>query len=114
MRIKTITFEMGNDFRAIYECEHCGVEKERYGYHDNYFHTKVVPGWFCGGCWLNRAGQINPDKATMVMAAAFHANAIERGDRDGLDVEEILSCDGSVTIGELQEVYNAVHPPISE
>ena len=63
MKIKEITFEMGNDFHAIMECEHCsGTQKLSSGYHDNYYHTKVIPGMFCGSCKKNRDGKepVNP------------------------------------------------------
>lgn len=59
MKIKTITFELGNDFNAIMECEHCGSTQEnKSGYHDNYYHTRVIPAMHCNGCGKNRAGEI--------------------------------------------------------
>ena len=61
MRIKEILSEYGNDFYAIYECEHCGhATKKSYGYHDNYFHTQVIPGRWCPECGKNRAGDVKP------------------------------------------------------
>ena len=58
MKIKTIISEYRNDFTADYECEHCGAVKARaYGYHDNYFHTVVIPGWACEKCGLRRDGK---------------------------------------------------------
>lgn len=58
MKIKEITFESGNDFAGTLECEHCGhVEKLTSGYHDNFYHTTVIPGKFCGKCGKNRAGE---------------------------------------------------------
>lgn len=59
MKIKEYTFEMGNDFKAIMECEHCDHEQPLgSGYHDNYYHTKVIPAMTCGGCGKNRAGDV--------------------------------------------------------
>ena len=57
MKIKQITFEHRNDFKAIMVCEHCEhVQENRSGYHDNYYHTQVIPGMFCESCGLNRDG----------------------------------------------------------
>ncbi len=50
MRILEITTQNRRDFRAIYECEHCGEKKEGYGYDDNYFHMTVIPGMECNKC----------------------------------------------------------------
>lgn len=58
MKIKTILWEMGNDFRAIMACEHCGNEQDnRSGYHDNYYHTQVIPAMRCKECGKNREGK---------------------------------------------------------
>lgn len=59
MKIKEITSEHGNDFSAIMVCEHCSYE-HKITYHDNYYHTKVVPGMFCPKCKLNREGVTMP------------------------------------------------------
>jgi transcription elongation factor Elf1 len=57
MKIKQITSEYRNDFSADMECEHCGhVQQLTSGYHDNYYHTQVIPAMFCKACGLNRAG----------------------------------------------------------
>lgn len=59
MKIKEITFESGNDFSAILECEHCGgTQKISSGYHDNYYHTKVIPSITCFACGKNRKGDV--------------------------------------------------------
>lgn len=57
MRIKTITSQLGNDFSALMECEHCGHEgKLTSGYHDNFYHTQVIPAMKCKECGRNSAG----------------------------------------------------------
>lgn len=57
MKIKEICSEHGNDFTAIMICEYCGnEEKNTSGYHDNFYHTKVIPGMYCKKCGKNRAG----------------------------------------------------------
>lgn len=57
MFIKGYTFEMGNDFHAIMECEHCYAQQDnRAGYHDNYYHTQVIPAMKCKSCGLDRNG----------------------------------------------------------
>lgn len=51
MRIKTIVSQIRRDFRAIYECEHCGhTTKEKRGYDDRYFHQNVIPQMICEKC----------------------------------------------------------------
>ena len=57
MKIRNITFESGNDFHAIMVCEHCyGCQEMKHGYHDNFFHTRVIPAMFCPTCKRNRDG----------------------------------------------------------
>jgi hypothetical protein len=43
MKIKNILSQNRRDFRAIYECEHCGHTHDGSGYDDSYFHNTVVP-----------------------------------------------------------------------
>lgn len=50
MKIKTIVNQNRRDFRAIYECEHCGFEKEGSGYDDANFHQNVIPKMTCPKC----------------------------------------------------------------
>jgi hypothetical protein len=59
MKIQKITFELGSDFSAIMECEHCQATQTLIsGYHDNYYHTKVIPAMTCKKCGRNRNGEI--------------------------------------------------------
>jgi hypothetical protein len=58
MKIKQILTEHRNDFTATMECEHCGHEaKLTSGYHDSFYHTRVIPAMKCTACWKNRAGE---------------------------------------------------------
>lgn len=50
MRIKKKTSQIRRDFRAIYECEHCGHEHEGSGYDDAFFHNSVIPNKRCPEC----------------------------------------------------------------
>jgi len=50
MKIKKITSQHRRDFRAIYECEHCGHEHEGSGYDDANFHNNVIPTFECQQC----------------------------------------------------------------
>lgn len=50
MKIKKIVSQHRRDFTAIYECEHCGVEDEGYGYDDANFHENVIPNIICKSC----------------------------------------------------------------
>ena len=63
MKILGITDESQNDFSATLICEHCGNKHElQSGYHDNHYHTKVIPEITCKTCGMNRAGEI-PEKS---------------------------------------------------
>ena len=50
MKIKKKLSQCRRDFRAIYECEHCGHELESSGYDDHHFHHNVIPDWECPKC----------------------------------------------------------------
>jgi len=50
MKIKEITYQHRRDFKAIFECEHCGYTFEEWGYDDNNFHHNVIPNWECPKC----------------------------------------------------------------
>ncbi len=51
MKIKEITSQNRRDFRADYECEHCGyIEENKYGYDDAHFHRNVIPKMECKKC----------------------------------------------------------------
>lgn len=64
MRIENISSESGSDFSAVLVCEHCGEKKAiTNGYHDNYYHTRVIPEMYCSKCGRNRAGVTSPQEA---------------------------------------------------
>ena len=50
MRIKEITYQNRRDFKAIFECEHCGHTREEWGYDDANFHNNVIPNKVCPVC----------------------------------------------------------------
>jgi transcription elongation factor Elf1 len=50
MKIKKITHQNRRDFKAIFECEHCGNEEELWGYDDANFHCNVIPKMVCKSC----------------------------------------------------------------
>lgn len=63
MIIQKITDEHRNDFSAILECEHCGATSLlTSGYHDNRYHTKVIPAFMCEKCSKRRDGQMPTDE----------------------------------------------------
>lgn len=65
MKIKQLLQEHRNDFSALMECEHCGaVQMNGAGYHDNHYHTRVIPAMHCATCFKNRAGEIREDGGT--------------------------------------------------
>lgn len=50
MRIKQILIQLRRDFKAEYECEHCGMVKIANGYDDSYFHSNIIPKMTCAKC----------------------------------------------------------------
>lgn len=60
MKIKTIKSQHRRDFRAVYECEHCGHTEEGYGYDDTNFHENVIPKMTCGKCGKEAAEEYRP------------------------------------------------------
>jgi len=60
MRIKEITDQHRRDFRAIYECEHCGVTRKGSGYDDDNFHRNVIPAMPCAACGKTAADTYRP------------------------------------------------------
>ena len=73
MKIKEITFQLGNDFHAIMKCEFCDCEKIlKSGYNDDFYHHKVIPNQKCPNC----------DKSTVSGNSLVHPNkAKERYER---------------------------------
>lgn len=60
MKIKKIVSQHRRDFTAIYECEHCGHEKEGSGYDDANFHENVIPTMECKSCGATADGSYRP------------------------------------------------------
>lgn len=58
MRLKQKIRQHRRDFKAIYQCEHCGHEMESHGYDDAYFHNEVIPKMVCLEC-----GKAAPENA---------------------------------------------------
>lgn len=54
MKIKEITYQYRRDFKAIFKCENCGNEIERWGYDDRNFHDNVIPSVKCENCGKSR------------------------------------------------------------
>ena len=50
MRIKNIIYQNRRDFKAEYECEHCGNIIIDRGYDDRNFHQNVIPNMSCDKC----------------------------------------------------------------
>lgn len=50
MRIKEIITQARRDFKAVYECEHCGFTYRATGYDDTNFHENVIPEMLCKKC----------------------------------------------------------------
>jgi predicted RNA-binding Zn-ribbon protein involved in translation (DUF1610 family) len=51
MRIKQILHQYRRDFKADYECEHCGyIDTNKPGYDDAYFHKVAIPKKICPKC----------------------------------------------------------------
>lgn len=50
MKIKEIIYQNRRDFKAIFECEHCGATQEKWGYDDANYHKNVIPTMLCEAC----------------------------------------------------------------
>lgn len=50
MKITKITYQSRRDFKAIFRCDNCGNEIEKWGYDDANFHNNVVPNIVCEKC----------------------------------------------------------------
>lgn len=50
MRIKEIISQHRRDFKAIFECEHCGHTETKSRYDDANFHQNVIPTMKCPKC----------------------------------------------------------------
>ena len=50
MKIQKILEQHRRDFKAIFECEHCGNTKTLPGYDDANFHQNVIPKMECKKC----------------------------------------------------------------
>jgi ribosomal protein L37AE/L43A len=60
MKIKEIIGQSRRDFRAIYECEHCGHSKQGSGYDDANFHQNVIPEMKCEKCGKKAGDDYRP------------------------------------------------------
>jgi len=60
MKIKRIVSQNRRDFRAVYECEHCGAEEEGSGYDDANFHQRVIPARKCTVCGKSAGEDYRP------------------------------------------------------
>lgn len=50
MRIHHKTYQSNRDFKAVYECEHCGGQQEGDGYGDAFFLYNIIPNMTCASC----------------------------------------------------------------
>ena len=81
MQIKEITFEMGNDFHAVMECEHCGhTRRNKSGYNDAYYHEHVIPAMKCVACGKSTMSTTTPKKLLDELRLAFTAAGETDGD----------------------------------
>jgi hypothetical protein len=63
MRVREVTFQLGRNYSAIMECEHCNnTQEERGCYDDAYFDNHVIPAMVCKSCGKNRAGEVLEEK----------------------------------------------------
>ena len=60
MRIKEITSQTRRDFKATYECEHCGDVTDGSGYDDENFHKNVIPKMTCEKCGKGTSENYRP------------------------------------------------------
>ena len=60
MHIRKIISQNRRDFWALYECEHCGHEKEANGYDDANYHRNVIPDKACPKCGKKAGPEYRP------------------------------------------------------
>ena len=53
MKIKEILYWDRNDFKAVFMCENCKHEFEKFGYADHNYYNNVTPNAICPKCGLN-------------------------------------------------------------
>lgn len=57
MKVNKIVYQSRNDFKAEFECEHCGHKFEKWGYDDNNYWNNVMPNAICPNCKKNRKNE---------------------------------------------------------
>ena len=60
MKIKEMLWQNRRDFKAMFECEHCGFTEIRTGYDDDFFHNTVVPNIKCFKCGKTASDTYEP------------------------------------------------------
>lgn len=60
MKIEKIIYQHRRDFKAVYKCEHCGFEKEDWGYDDANFHQNVIHDMVCEKCGKKSPAEYRP------------------------------------------------------
>ena len=60
MKIERITYQNRRDLKAIFKCEHCGHEEEKWGYDDANFHNNVIPKMECKNCGKTASEDYRP------------------------------------------------------
>jgi len=60
MKIREIISQSRRDFRANYECEHCGYLLDGSGYDDAYYHNNVIPKMKCKECGKTAGDDYRP------------------------------------------------------
>lgn len=60
MKIKKILSQHRRDFRAIFNCEHCGFEKTMSGYDDAHYHNNMIRMFSCDKCGKTANDEYRP------------------------------------------------------
>lgn len=71
MKIKEITYSKRNDFKAIFQCEHCKHEFEEWGYSDNNYYNNVIPNAICPKCGINSNSE-NEEQSRKRLDRVYH------------------------------------------
>jgi ribosomal protein L37AE/L43A len=62
MKIKRMLNQHRRDFTAVFVCESCGIEEQKRGYDDTYFHNNVIPKMTCKSCGKTATEDYTPQK----------------------------------------------------
>ena len=62
MKEKETIYAHRNDYKSVWECEHCKHTFVGWGYSDNNFDENVIPNAICPNCGKSRIGETGEEQ----------------------------------------------------